>query len=133
MLDENQTTVMERLPVAPGAAFDSYHDEPEPRCLPNTRVELLSQITAWAGDPEAESIFWLNDMAGTGKSTVSRSVADAFDQAGSLGASFFFKRGEEHRGNPSKLFTTMASQLAAKRPAVAPYIKDAMNKDPFLP
>ncbi|KAM4065744.1 phosphorylase superfamily protein [Hirsutella rhossiliensis] len=117
VLDDNQKTVLERLPVAPQAAFISYADEHNPRCLPNTRVELLDEIMAQAGDPDAESVFWLNGMAGTGKCTISRSVADAPDQAGKLGASFFFKRGEEHRDNPSKLLTTMASQLATRRPA----------------
>lgn len=132
MLDDSQRTVLERLPVAPQASFDSHADEDYRKCLPNNRVELLDQIMAWAGDPDAEAIFWLKGMAGTGKSTISRSIAEALDQAGTLGASFFFKRGEEHRDNPSKLFTTIASQLAARRPAVAPHIRSALDKDPHL-
>ncbi|RCI09453.1 hypothetical protein L249_3730, partial [Ophiocordyceps polyrhachis-furcata BCC 54312] len=133
VLDNNQKAVLERLPNVPGAAFDSYADEPEPRCLPNTRVELLNQVKSWANNEEAESIFWLNGMAGTGKSTVSRSIADALHQESKLGASFFFRRGEEFRDNPSRLFTTLASQLATRRPIIAPLIKSAIDEDPFLP
>ncbi|RDA88617.1 hypothetical protein CP532_5880 [Ophiocordyceps camponoti-leonardi (nom. inval.)] len=132
VLDNSQKAVLESLPNVPGAAFDSYADEPESRCLPNTRVELLDQIKSWANNEEAESIFWLNGMAGTGKSTVSRSIADALHQESKLGASFFFKRGEEYRDNPSRLFTTLASQLAT-RPMIAPFIKRAIDQDPLLP
>ena len=39
------------------------------------RVELLRQIDTWASDLGSECIFWLNGMAGTGKSTISRTVA----------------------------------------------------------
>ncbi|POR34530.1 Vegetative incompatibility protein HET-E-1 [Tolypocladium paradoxum] len=104
-------------------------EEHNPTCFPNTRVELLDQITQWAENSRAESIFWLNGMAGTGKSTISRTISRSFDRAGNLGASFFFKRGDGDRGSSSKLFTTVAAQLATSRPAVAPYIKNAIDAD----
>ncbi|KND87332.1 Vegetative incompatibility protein HET-E-1 [Tolypocladium ophioglossoides CBS 100239] len=125
----DQKTVLDRLPVAAGASFDSYAEEQNPTCLPNTRIELLDQIIEWAENSRAESIFWLNGMAGTGKSTISRTIAKSFDGTGNLGASFFFKRGEGDRGNSSKLFTTIAAQLAASRPAIAPHIKNAIDSD----
>jgi nucleoside phosphorylase len=58
-----------RLPLATGAAFNSYQDELDARCHPSTRVELLRDIYEWAEDANSECIFWLNGMAGTGKST----------------------------------------------------------------
>ncbi len=107
------------IPVAEGAIFDSHVDEHHPRCHPETRVELLHQITSWAEDPDGKAIFWLNGMAGTGKSTVSRTVAQHFHERNLLGASFFFKRGEADRGHAARLFTTLAIQLATKVPRVA--------------
>ncbi|KAH2866196.1 hypothetical protein KXV31_004672, partial [Aspergillus fumigatus] len=65
---------LSRLQTAKGAAFDSYenqHDE----CLLGTRTKLLSDIEKWAISPQGKCIFWLNGMAGTGKSTISRTVA----------------------------------------------------------
>jgi hypothetical protein len=92
-----------RLPVATGAAFNSYQDELDARCNPDTRVELLQDIYKWFEDVNGECIFWLNGMAGTGKSTVSRTVAQMFADRGQLGASFF-KRGERDRGNARFFF-----------------------------
>lgn len=55
-----------------------------------------------------------------------------FTSIGHLCASFFFKRGEGDRGSSAKLFTTIAAQLATKKPAIAPYIKNAIDADPAI-
>src|SRR5439155_1000330 len=100
-----------KMPIASGASFDSYKYEDNARCLRNTRVELLDQIMKWAKDGNSKPIFWLNGMAGTGKSTISRTVAESFAKQQLLGASFFFKRGEGERGNATRFFTTIATDL----------------------
>jgi hypothetical protein len=92
-----QTAILSQLPTVNGAAFDSHDDEHDPRCHPETRAALRQQIIDWAEARESESIFWLNVMAGTGKSTVSRTVAQTFSDKEILGASFFFKRGERDK------------------------------------
>ena len=71
-------------------------------------------------------------MAGTGKSTISRTIAQSFADEGQLGASFFFKRGEGDRGNASKFFTTIAAQLIVKVPALIPYVQKAIDIDPTI-
>jgi hypothetical protein len=120
------------LPTASGAAFNSYKDELDARCHPDTRIELLHQIKDWADDGQGKCIFWLNGMAGTGKSTISRTVAQTFADAGRLGASFFFKRGEGERGNASRFFTTVPTQLARTVPAIIPYLIKAVDTDPNI-
>lgn len=73
-------------------------------------------------------------MAGTGKSTISRTVAGLFaTNKEVLSTSFFFKRGERDRGSARMLFTTIASQLVAKEPSLATSIRDAIDADPALP
>jgi len=72
-------------------------------------------------------------MAGTGKSTVSRTVAQSLADKGQLGASFFFKRGEGDRGNASRFFTTISAQLVTKMPTLAPCIMKAIDADPAVP
>ena len=128
----DQDTKPPPIPVVEGATFDSHVDEHYPHCHPKTRVSLLRQITSWAQDPDGKAIYWLNGMAGTGKSTVSRTVAQHFYKHNLLGASFFFKRGEADRGHAARLFTTLAAQLATKVPRVAQQIRAAIDADPDL-
>ncbi|KAF5264886.1 hypothetical protein FOXYS1_4317 [Fusarium oxysporum] len=125
-------TTLSQLPAADGASFDSRAEEHNPTCLPDTREELLREIDHWINDPKSKTIFWLNGKAGTGKSTISRTVARSRCKQGDLGASFFFKRGEVDRGNLSKFVSTVARRLAWSTPAVAPFIKSAVNADPAI-
>jgi hypothetical protein len=118
-----------KLPIAAGAFFDSHKDEHNARCLHNTRVELLGQIIAWAKEDDSKPIFWLNGMAGTGKSTIARTVAQLFASQQLLGASFFFKRGEGERGNAARFFTTIATALMARLPEMIPGIREAIASD----
>ncbi|PNP59236.1 hypothetical protein FNYG_14987 [Fusarium nygamai] len=125
-------TTLSQLPAADGASFDSRAEEHNPICLPDTREELLREIDHWINDPKSKTIFWLNGKAGTGKSTISRTVARSRCKQGDLGASFFFKRGEVDRGNLSKFVSTVTRRLAWSTPAVAPFIKSAVNADPAI-
>jgi hypothetical protein len=95
----------------------------------NTRTKLLDEITTWANDKESKSIFWLSGMAGTGKSTIARTIAQSFADHRRLGASFFFKKGEGERGNASRFFTTMASDLVKHEPGILAGIRKALDED----
>jgi hypothetical protein len=68
-------------------------------------------------------------MAGTGKSTIARTIAQLFASRGQLGASFFFKKGEGERGNASRFFTTIAADLVAHQPGMLPSIRKALEDD----
>ncbi|RSL92713.1 hypothetical protein CDV31_015024 [Fusarium ambrosium] len=129
---DRQRIAIDRLPFADGASFDSRAEQHNPTCLQNTRVELLNHINNWIHDPNGKTIFWLNGMAGTGKSTISRTIARSLASHGLLGANFFFKRGETDRGNLAKLFTTIARQLALSQPALGPKIKERFDSDPTI-
>jgi adenylylsulfate kinase-like enzyme len=45
-------------------------------CMEGTRRQLLDDIVSWAEAPTAPVVFWLNGMAGTGKSTIARSICE---------------------------------------------------------
>ncbi|KAM0407432.1 hypothetical protein ACHAPD_012239 [Fusarium lateritium] len=123
---------LNQLPIAHGASFDSKAEEHNPTCLPNTRQELLDDIDHWIDDSNSKTVYWLNGMAGTGKSTISRTVAHSRSERGDLGASFFFKRGEMDRGNLKKLMSTLAYHLALSIPGVASFIKKALDANPAI-
>lgn len=127
MLNVSQAVRLDQLHIAEGASFDSYAQEHNRYCLPDTRVELLQQIARWAKDKSAEPIFLLMGMAGTGKSTISRTVARSLADNHQLGSSFFFKKGEADRESLSKFFMTVAADLVAKRPSIAFHIEAALN------
>lgn len=84
----------------------------------------------WALSAEGKTIFWLNGMAGTGKSTIARSIAYSLKEREALGASFFFKRGEGDRGNATKLFTTISRQLLLKIPGLESLLDEVMRANP---
>lgn len=119
------------LPIAEGASYDSYENQYGEKCLPGTRRDLLLQITDWA-EASDKCIFWLNGMAGTGKSTISLSVAELLKQKGLLGGSFFFKKGEADRGNARRFISTIAKQLMAKHRHLAPAMLKAIQDDADL-
>ncbi|CAG8371423.1 unnamed protein product [Penicillium salamii] len=128
----NAAGPLDQLPVADGAEFDSFMDRDEVECLSGTRTELLEEIADWMASPDGKPIFWLNGMAGTGKSTISRTVARRLKNENTLGASFFFRLGEGDRGNTRKLFPTLARQLARSVPGLAPRIQKAVQTNPDI-
>lgn len=71
-------------------------------------------------------------MAGTGKSTICRTVAQSFAIQGRLGGSFFFKRGEAERGHATRFFATLAAQLATKFPAIGRFISQVVGTEPSI-
>jgi len=114
------------LPSAINAAFNSSDKQHDPLCLPNTRIDVLKQIRVWADEDDERHIFWLNGMAGTGKSTIARTVAREYHEQKRLGASFFFSRGGGDVGHAGKFCATIAIQLAENSPSLKRYICEAI-------
>lgn len=121
-----------KLRTAGEAMHNSSAEGGLSQCLPNTRTELLEQIAGWVSDTTSKSIFWLCGKAGTGKSTISRTVAQKLHDDHLLGASFFFKRGRAERSHARLLFPTIARQLADFFPAIAPGIAASLEQDSLL-
>jgi hypothetical protein len=123
---------LRKLEGAIEAEFESFNDRDEVQCLQGTRTELLQQIMEWAMSPSQKSIFWLKGMAGTGKSTISRTVARSLKDTNHLGASFFFKRGEGDRGNAKKFFPTLTRQLMLRISKLRAGVQKALHDDPDI-
>jgi hypothetical protein len=67
-------------------------------------------------------------LAGTGKSTIARTVARTYFDRKRLGASFFFSRGGRDVGDAKKFVTSIAFQLASRVPSLGQYICEAIQE-----
>jgi len=81
-------------------------------CLRGTRADVLLQLERWLKDEQDHHVFWLNGLAGTGKSTIAQTFAEIGFADGKLGASFFCSRDFEDRSNLQTILPTLAYQLA---------------------
>jgi hypothetical protein len=85
-------------------------------CMKGTRRDVLFQLEHWLMDKQDKHIFWLNGLAGTGKSTIAQTFAETSFADGKLGASFFCSRDFDNRSNLQTIFPTLAFQLAYQYP-----------------
>ncbi|GKZ89244.1 hypothetical protein AnigIFM59636_010968 [Aspergillus niger] len=121
--------LLKLLPLVGEATFGSLADQNKPECLEGTQTKILREIQTWIESPDDSQIFWLRGMAGTGKSTISRTLAAACQQGKSLipngpplpvnvclGASFFFDRTKPGRNSVEKLFPSISNKLAYSFP-----------------
>ena len=88
-------------------------------CTPGTREHILANITAWARDSSLESrtIYWLFGLAGTGKSTITFTLARRFKLAGNtdttaLGGNFFCSRQFDEMKEAKRIVRTIVYHLA---------------------
>jgi hypothetical protein len=95
---------------AEGACFD-----PEKVCLPHTRDDVIDEINRWINSPngnEVHRIFYLSDVAGSGKSAIAHTTAHRYERLGRLGSSFCFDRADQANRRPDNIFNTIARDLA---------------------
>jgi hypothetical protein len=119
--------ILGRPPFATDAPFNSFSKQHAPICLPDTRVDLLREIFDWADGQDERCIFWLNGLAGTGKSTIARTVARTYFDQKHLGASFFFSRGGGDVSHAGKFVTSIAVQFANSVPSLYLHICAAIT------
>jgi hypothetical protein len=77
-------------------------------------VSLLGDLMAWATASDSSCVFWLNGLAGTGKSTIARTLCERLDAQELLGASFFISRDQSERRDASNIVRSIAHQLAVR-------------------
>ncbi|KAF9791107.1 hypothetical protein BJ322DRAFT_1104775 [Thelephora terrestris] len=101
-------------------------------CLRGTRGAILDEIELWSYDFYKPSVYWLNGLAGTGKSTIAQTISERTFADGRLGASFFCSRDFEDRSNLKSIFPTLAVQLARNYPKFRSIFVPLIQADPEI-
>src|SRR5882762_9209754 len=130
---------------AHAARFDQAVKQVRVTCAKNTRTEILGTIHAWFNGERLTTdatlrttgsaqgpVFWLNGVAGTGKSTIAQTVAYHYHNTKQLGASFFCSRDDADCSNVGLVFQTIAFQLSKFNPAFGEHVSKAIGKDAYL-
>jgi hypothetical protein len=98
-------------------------------CLPNTRVGVIGFIKDWANDTSEQRMLWIHGLAGSGKSTISTTIANIFRDSGQLGAFLFFDRDTTERSDPMRVVRTLAHQLGSSNPTGGAAIRSVIERD----
>jgi nucleoside-triphosphatase THEP1 len=88
-------------------------------------VKILAEIEKWAFDSAAPKVFWLNGMAGTGKSCIAHSLSQTLDDNQMLGASFFCSRSASQEVRDAGL---IIPTIAYKLSQVSPHLRSTMSQ-----
>ncbi|KAF8704283.1 WD domain, G-beta repeat, partial [Rhizoctonia solani] len=117
---EQQSTdaLIEKLSFATSAMYNSAEaiDVKRGPCTPETRQSELEQLRGWGHGGQSHNVYWLNGMAGTGKTTLAYSLCAELDQNHRLGASFFCSRTIPECRNVKYILPSIAYQLASFSP-----------------
>ena len=122
------------LPYAKYAAYNTRQapDDQEPQgCMKGTREQILADLEEWALDDAAPKVFWLNGMAGTGKTSIAHSFSERLDKNEILGASFFCSRSASREvRDASLIIPTIASTLSRSSPLLRSAISKIVEEKP---
>ena len=121
--------MLEKLDPVHNAGYQAGHHD---TCLSGTRVSVLDWMMRWAKNPQDRNVFWLNGLAGTGKSTLAQTFSKMVAETGILGASFFCSRDNLNRKELKHVFPTLAYQLACRYPAFRSQIIRVIKGDPSV-
>ncbi|KAG9083900.1 hypothetical protein FRC07_013793 [Ceratobasidium sp. 392] len=99
-------------------------------CTEDTRVKILDQMQAWACDAESERIYWLNGMAGTGKTTIAYSLCERLEKDNKLAASFFCSRQLPECRDVNLIVPSIVYQLSRLFPPFRRTISTALESNP---
>jgi hypothetical protein len=100
-------------------------------CTPGTRVSVLNDTLSWAGTSEGPSVFWLNGLAATGKTTIARTLCKRLYEHGVLGGSFFISRNRPDRHDVSNIVHSLAHQLAVRHRPISDALCTKLRETPI--
>ncbi len=137
-LKHTRTEVLEKIwcwitPPTQGTATEPTSDALVEPTLSDPAIEPTPDTaTNSSSDTAVKPIYWVNGLAGIGKSTIARTVAEDVKNRNLVGASFFFSRQEKELSNADLVIPTIAYQLAQSHPEMRPAVTKAFWRDPGI-
>ncbi|KAF8752581.1 WD domain, G-beta repeat [Rhizoctonia solani] len=130
-----QDNQLKELKPAMLALYNSHisHNVGRGPCTQDTRSETLAEIEKWYEDPAGPAIFWLNGMAGTGKTTIAYTIANKLEAQGRLEASFFCTIASEECKAANGIIPTIAYQLSYQSTPFKAKLGEAIEQHPNAP
>ncbi|CZR49580.1 uncharacterized protein FPRO_15939 [Fusarium proliferatum ET1] len=113
------------LVTSGNARFDSQDVYSSPVCQAGTQTRAIQYTHDWVNEGE-KALLWIYSHAGTGKSTLARTVARELTETSQIAAGYFFKRGDANRNDVSRVFPTIASQLMSTIPRYEPTLRKSV-------
>lgn len=96
-------------------------------------MAVIKKISDWERSPSAHPFLWMYGPAGSGKTTIAQTMAEIFENDGTLGASFFFSRSAPGRPICKDQFVaTIAYQLYITLRDLQPHIIYALVNNPDI-
>ncbi|KAF8751531.1 WD domain, G-beta repeat [Rhizoctonia solani] len=122
------------LSAVDSAIYNSLlsHDVNRRACTPNTRSSILLELDQWSVDQTKPNVYWMNGMAGTGKTTIAYTFAQSLKTRGALGASFFCTRTSDECRNVGRIVPTIAHQLALYSPSFRSALLRVLEQEPGI-
>ncbi|KAF8715288.1 ribosomal large subunit assembly, partial [Rhizoctonia solani] len=91
------------------------------------KARVLSDLVEWVHDKNAPAIYWMNGMAGTGKTTIAYSFAEWLEKHELLAGSFFCTRTSAACRDAAKIVPTVVYQLARYSATFQSALCDILN------
>lgn len=133
-IDAIQTNaLLEGLPRAKTASCLSKRGDTLQSCFVGTRTVILKNIADWLEDrnPTTPRLYFLNGIAGIGKTTIARTVVQhAVERGLPVGNFFFSRQGGTGLRDPTLVFPTLAYQLACVDSAINTCFTHLLQHDP---
>ena len=130
LIDSTQAFIKDKLASHIAAKYE-HTDQSKSLCAHGTRVELLAYIKDWllSQPSNAERIFWVTGIPGSGKSTLSATIVENLRKNHTpVSAQFFISRNIAETIDPNKIIPTIAQQLAVSSPAAARLLEMALKE-----
>ncbi|GAB1527968.1 hypothetical protein RhiTH_011157 [Rhizoctonia solani] len=123
---------LDALSPADSAVYNSLlsHEVNRRACTKNTRSQILRELDQWSLDQTKPNVFWMNGMAGTGKTTIAYTFAKSLNDRGALGASFFCTRTSDECRDVGRIVPTIAHQLAQYSPSFRSALLRVLEREP---
>ncbi|CAE6531321.1 unnamed protein product [Rhizoctonia solani] len=125
-------TRLEGLHPVKQATYDSTLSSVVNRrmCTEGTRERVLSDLDEWVDAIEKPAVYWMNGMAGTGKTTIACTFSGRLEGKEKLAASFFCTRTTADCRDVSRIIPTIAYQLARYSIPFQSALYEILGKEP---